>query len=142
MGKLKKTMTESLEDYIEMIYILSEKSGGAQVRDIAKNLHITMPSVVKAIKELSALELVTHEPYAVVKMTEKGIREARFVLGRHHLLKKFLQLLGVSAEAAERDACLMEHDLSVETIERIRKFTEKKEKEKTAKRTAARKENK
>ncbi len=142
MGKLKKTMTESLEDYIEMIYILSEKSGGAQVRDIAKNLHITMPSVVKAIKELSALELVTHEPYAVVKMTEKGIREARFVLGRHHLLKKFLRLLGVSEDAAERDACLMEHDLSVETIERIRKFTEKKEKEKAAKRTAARKEDK
>jgi DtxR family Mn-dependent transcriptional regulator len=142
MGKLKKTMTESLEDYIEMIYILSEKSGGAQVRDIAKNLHITMPSVVKAIKELSALELVTHEPYAVVKMTEKGIREARFVLGRHHLLKKFLRLLGVSEAAAERDACLMEHDLSVETIERIRKFTEKKEKEKAAKRTAARKEDK
>ena len=139
MEKAKKSITESLEDYIEMIYILSEKSGEAQVRDIAKNLHITMPSVVKAIKELTALGLVTHEPYAAVKMTDKGVREARFVLGRHKLLKKFLRLLGVSEAAAEHDACLMEHDLSVETIERIRKFTDKTEKDKAAKQAARKK---
>ena len=139
MDKAKKTMTESLEDYIETVYILAEKTGEAQVRDIAKNLHITMPSVVKAIKELTALGLVTHEPYAAVKMTEKGVREARFVLGRHKLIKKFLRLLGVSDATAERDACLMEHDLSVETLERVKKFTDKAEKGKEAKKTAKRK---
>lgn len=124
-GRNKKQITESLEDYIEAIYILAQKTGEAQVRDIAKGLKITMPSVVKAIKELTALELVSHEPYAGVKLTEKGVREARFVLGRHLLLKKFLKSLGVSEQAAEHDACLMEHDLSAETIERIRRLVEK-----------------
>ena len=126
----RKQMTESLEDYIETIYILSEKGGDAQVRDIAKSLKITMPSVVKAIKELTALGLVTHEPYAGVRITEKGAREAKFVLGRHKLLKKFLQLLGVSAAVAEHDGCLMEHDLSAETIERIQKFVDLRSKKK------------
>ena len=126
----KKQMTESLEDYIEAIYLLCEKNGDAQVRDIAKSLKITMPSVVKAIKELTALGLVTHEPYAGVRITDKGRREALFVLGRHNLLKKFLQLLGVSAAVAEHDGCLMEHDLSAETIERIRKFVDLKGKKK------------
>ncbi len=140
-GKNKKPITESLEDYIEAIYILAQKTGEAQVRDIAKGLKITMPSVVKAIKELTALELVSHEPYAGVKLTEKGVREARFVLGRHLLLKKFLKALGVSDQAAEHDACLMEHDLSSETIERIRKLVEKNFKvvPGTGKKTAARK---
>ena len=127
MAKIKKSMTESLEDYIEMVYLLSERNGQAQVRDIAKNLHITMPSVVKAIKELQAMELVAHEPYGGVQLTEKGVREAKFVLGRHTLIKKFLRQLGVGEVNAERDACLMEHDLSMETIERIRKAVDKAE---------------
>lgn len=125
MAKSRKTITESLEDYIEAIYLLSQNNGEAQVRDIAKELKITMPSVVKAIKELSAMELVTHEPYAGVVLTEKGVREARYVLGRHMLLKKFLRRLGIGEEAAEHDACLMEHDLSSETVERIRKLVER-----------------
>ena len=55
------------------------------------------------------------------------------MLGRHTLIKKFLRQLGVGEINAERDACLMEHDLSMETIERIRKAVDKAERaEKTA----------
>ncbi len=116
------TMTKSLEDYVEEIYVLIRSKGRARVRDVAEQLHVKMPSVVKAISELKKLELVAQEPYGDIELTEKGRRVAAFVLGRHNVLKAFLVKLGVSLETSERDACLMEHILSAETMDRIRDF--------------------
>jgi len=122
---LERHMTQSLEDYLETIYSLIAENRVAQVRDIAKSLGVTMPSVVKAIRELMKLGLVTHEPYGGVDLTVKGKRVAKSVLSRHRLLRSFLMKLGVSQRMADRDACLMEHILSAETIDKIRIFTEK-----------------
>lgn len=118
-------MTQSLEDYLESIYMISATGRVAQVRDIARALGVTMPSVVKAIRELMRLGLATHEPYAGVDLTVKGRRLAKSVLGRHTLLRRFLLKLGVSAKTADKDACLMEHIVSAETLDRIRIFTER-----------------
>ncbi len=118
-------MTQSLEDYLETIYILIGEDKPAQVRDVAKLLDVKMPSVVKAIHELKKLGLVTQEPYANIELTEKGKRVARLVLNRHKLLRSFLMKLGVSRKAADKDACLMEHILSAETLDKIRLYTEK-----------------
>lgn len=115
-------MTQSLEDYLESIYVLIAESRPAQVRDVAKMLSVKMPSVVKAIRELKKLELVTQEPYANIELTDKGRRVARQVLRRHTLLRSFLMKLGVSRPIADRDACLMEHILSAETLDRIRMY--------------------
>ncbi len=119
-------MTQSLEDYLEAVYMLICEDKPAQVRDIARMLSVKMPSVVKAIHELKNLELVTQEPYAPVKLTEKGARLARLIMNRHTLLRAFLVKLGVSRKTADRDACLMEHILSAETLDKIRTYTEKK----------------
>ena len=115
-------MTTSLEDYLEEIHILIRESGAARVRDVAKGLNVKMPSVVKAIAELKKLGLVTQEPYGNIELTEKGTRVAALVLGRHVVLKAFLLKLGVSERTAEKDACLMEHILSAETMERVQEF--------------------
>ena len=115
-------MTKSLEDYLEEIHVLIQDKGYARVRDVALALNVKMPSVVKAIGELKKLELATQEPYGNIELTEKGRRVAALVLGRHTLLKAFLQKLGVSEAIAEKDACLMEHILSAETMERIQDF--------------------
>ena len=72
---------------------------------------------------------MTQEPYAPIKLTVKGSRVAKQVLGRHTLLRKFLMQLGVSRKHADKDACLMEHILSAETLDRIRAYTEKKQQE-------------
>lgn len=119
-------MTQSLEDYLESVYRISSAGRVAQVRDIARALGVTMPSVVKAIRELMRLGLATHEPYAGVDLTAKGRRLAKSILGRHTLLKDFLLKLGVGDRTAERDACLMEHVVSAETIDKIRIFTGKR----------------
>jgi DtxR family Mn-dependent transcriptional regulator len=120
-----ESMSQSLEDYLEAVYMLIADGKPAQVRDVAKTLSVKMPSVVKAIHELKRLGLVTQEPYANIELTEKGRRMASHVLNRHMLLKSFLTKLGVDAETADRDACLMEHILSPETFEKIRIFTER-----------------
>ena len=118
-------MTQSLEDYLEAIYILIKEKKLACVRDVAKTLDVKMPSVVKAIHELKKLGLVTQEPYSPINLTTKGERVARIVLNRHKLLRSFLIKLGVSRRIADKDACLMEHILSAETIDKIRAYTEK-----------------
>jgi DtxR family Mn-dependent transcriptional regulator len=119
-------MTQSLEDYLESIYMLIEEGKSAQVRDVAKRLSVKMPSVVKAVRELKKLELVTQEPYSNIELTQKGVRVAKHVLSRHTLLRAFLMKLGVSRANADKDACLMEHILSAETIDKIRIYTERK----------------
>jgi DtxR family transcriptional regulator, Mn-dependent transcriptional regulator len=119
-------MTQSLEDYLEGVYMLAEENGTAQVRDVAKLLSVKMPSVVKAIHELKDLELVTQEPYGPIVLTTKGAAVARRVLNRHELLRSFLMKLGVSRRIADKDACLMEHILSAETLDKIRDFTERR----------------
>ncbi len=120
------SMTQSLEDYLETIYVLIGEKGEACVRDVAKTLDVKMPSVVKAIHELKGMELVTQEPYSPIKLTAKGRRLASSVLNRHTLLRSFLLKLGVTRKTADVDACRMEHILSAETLDKIRTFTEAK----------------
>jgi DtxR family Mn-dependent transcriptional regulator len=119
------SMTKSLEDYLETVYMLISEGRPAQVSDVAKNLSVKMPSVVKAIHELKRLGLVTQEPYSNIELPEKGRKAARHVLNRHTLIRSFLLKLGVSEDAADRDACQMEHILSEETFEKIKTFTER-----------------
>ena len=70
--------------------------------------------------------LVTQEPYSAIELTAKGVRVARHVLERHTLLRAFLMKLGVTRRNADRDACLMEHILSAETLDKTRAYTEER----------------
>ena len=124
-GKRTGAMTQSLEDYLEAIFVLIDEGRPAQVRDVARMLSVKMPSVVKALHELKNLELVTQKPYAPIELTTKGRRLAAMVRSRHTLLRAFLMKLGVSRRTADRDACLMEHILSAETLDKIRIYTER-----------------
>ena len=125
-------MTKSLEDYIEVVYVLIHEKNRARVRDIASTLKVKMPSGVKGISELKKLEMVTQEPYGDVELTAKGRRIATMILNRHNKIREFLMLIGVSKRIADKDACQMEHILSVETMDRIRDFLSKAKESKEA----------
>ena len=118
-------LSQSLEDYLEMVHMLRLANGIARVKDIAAALSVKMPSVAKAILELKKLGLVTQEPYSGVELTEEGHKAAADVLNRHILLKGFLIRLGVSEAIADKDACSMEHILSAETLSTIEDFMKK-----------------
>ncbi|MBQ4200355.1 MAG: metal-dependent transcriptional regulator [Kiritimatiellae bacterium] len=135
-------MTKSLEDYLEEIHVLILQKGKARVRDVAGDLNVKMPSVVKAISELKKLELVSQEPYGDIELTEKGRELAANVLGRHKLIKAFLVKLDVPEETADKDACLMEHVVSATTLDRIRAFVESPCKKRSPQKATTRKATK
>ena len=115
-------LSQSLEDYLEMVHMLRLANGIARVKDIAAALTVKRPSVAKAMIELKKLGLVTQEPYSGIEPTEEGERVAAMILNRHILLKSFLIKLGVSEAIADKDACCMEHILSAETLGKIEDF--------------------
>ena len=114
------TMTQSLEDYLEMVSFLSD-DGEVRVTDIASRLGVSKPSVLTALRTLEEQGLLEHERYRRVNLTREGVRQAADIRERHSTLTTFLQdIIGVSAETAEKDACKMEHLLSEETLKKIK----------------------
>ena len=113
-------MTQSLEDYLEAVSFLAD-SGAVRVTDIASRLGVSKPSVLVALRTLEERGFLEHERYRGVALTEIGAVEAASIRGRHEFLTVFLRdVVGVSQEIAEKDACRMEHVLSEETISRMR----------------------
>ncbi len=120
-----KKLSQSLEDYLEMVHMLHLSKGIARLKDIASELGVKAPSAVRAMHELKALGYVEQEPYGGVNLTKSGLAVAKSVFGRHTLLKSFLLQLGVSPKNANDDACSIEHVLSSETLDRIESFVSK-----------------
>lgn len=119
----KSEISPSSEDYLEMIYNLYLKNGMIRTTDIAEELNVSKPSVNRAIKMLKAQDLVEHELYSEIILTEKGFELAKQVLHRHNLIKSFLvKILNVDEATAEREACNMEHYMSEETIEKLEAY--------------------
>jgi Mn-dependent transcriptional regulator len=118
-------MHKSGEDYLEAILQLSLETGSEEVRitDIAKKLGVAKSSVSRAVGNLKAEGYVTQELYSDVILTAKGKVEAGSVYHRHTaLLSFFADILGVERTLAEHDACLVEHDISSETMEKLVAF--------------------
>ncbi len=121
-------VTSSLQDYLEVILNLLQENKTARVTDIADRLGIAKPSVIQALALLKEKGLIKQDPYGPVELTEKGLRYALKVRHRHKIIYGFLtQVLGVSPSAAEEDACLMEHDLSAETFDRLLVYLKEQE---------------
>ncbi|MDR2435313.1 MAG: metal-dependent transcriptional regulator [Treponema sp.] len=121
-------MSQSLEDYLEMVSFLSDE-GEVRVTDIASRLGVSKPSVLTALKNLEEQGLLEHERYRRVNMTKEGVRQATDIRERHSTLTTFLQdVVGVSGETAEKDACKMEHLLSDETLKKIKILVKQKKK--------------
>ncbi|MDR0759860.1 MAG: metal-dependent transcriptional regulator [Treponema sp.] len=113
-------MTQSLEDYLEMVSFLSD-DGTVRVTDIASRLGVSKPSVLTALKTLEEQGLLEHERYRSVTLTQKGMVRAAEIRQRHHFLTAFLRdVVGVDDETAEKDACKMEHILSEATLEKMK----------------------
>jgi DtxR family Mn-dependent transcriptional regulator len=121
-------MTQSLEDYLEMVSFLADE-GEVRVTDIAARLNVSKPSVLTALKILEEQGYLGHERYRTVSLTPKGVVRAREIRDIHNLLTVFLQdVVGVNPEIAEKDACKMEHLLSEETLKKIRSLVRAKKK--------------
>ena len=117
-------ITATVEDYLERILLLSEDDGHAHVTEIANLLGISKASVTEMIVKLKSNGYVDYEKYGTITLTEKGRKLAIKVKERHDILKSFLILIGVNEENASNDCCVMEHNLSIETIDKLKVFIE------------------
>ena len=118
---------ESAENYLETIYILSKKLPVVRSVDIATELNFKKPSVSVAMKHLREKELIVVSDAGFITLTKDGLTQAEAIYERHTILTKMFKLLGVSDETAAEDACLIEHVLSDESFEAIKKHLKEKE---------------
>jgi Mn-dependent DtxR family transcriptional regulator len=115
---------ESAENYLETIYILSKKLPVVRSVDIATELNFKKPSVSVAMKHLREQELITVSDAGFITLTDAGKAQAEAIYERHTILTKMFQMLGVPAEIAAEDACLIEHVLSDESFNAIKNHLE------------------
>lgn len=115
-------VNESSEDYLETILILSKIKPVVRAVDIANELGYKKSSVSVAMKNLRATEMITVSDEGYINLTEKGMLLAEKVYERHTVISEWLISMGVEKEIALEDACRVEHDLSEQSFEAIKKF--------------------
>ena len=112
---------KSSEDYLEAMLVMSERHGYIRSIDIAAELGVTKPSVSYAVKRLRENGYITMNRDGLITLTEKGLEIAKRIYERHKVLTQMLVFLGVDPKTAREDACKMEHDISDETFEAMKR---------------------
>lgn len=113
---------QSKEDYLETILKLSNDNQGVHAVDIAKDLGFSKPSVSIALKKLKELDYISINPKSnLIFLTDEGLNIAKKIYERHKTITKWFINLGVRKDIAEIDACKIEHELSDETYQAIKK---------------------
>lgn len=121
-------ISASSQDYLEAILELNQQNGKVRSIDISEKLGVTRPSVNRAVNVLKKMNLVKQEKYSDIYLTELGMRAAKTVKLKHNLIKKFLvEVLHVDSQIADEDACKIEHSMSLESIEKLKEFLDRRD---------------
>jgi DtxR family Mn-dependent transcriptional regulator len=125
MSSPSSMLSGALEDYLKTILALVRDHGFARVRDIAAARSVKAGSVTPALHRLADFGLVTYTQREYIKLTQNGETAARRVFARHAILKRFFtDVLSMAPEAADREACSMEHSLSPEAMDGLTRLFE------------------
>ncbi len=115
-------VTAVIEEYLEGIYRLQEKSGVARTSEIVKLLQVAPGTVTNTVERLEKDSLVVHVPYKGVKLTEKGRKIAISVIRRHRLSERLLtDILRVKWSEAHQIACKLEHSFTGDLVKKLEK---------------------
>ncbi len=112
---------ESAEDYLECILKLSKEKPAVRSIDIAVEMNYSKPSISVAMKNLRLNGYIRVDKSGHITLTDQGLAVAESIYERHLLLTEWLIWLGVDAKIAARDACRLEHDLSKESYQALKK---------------------
>ncbi len=119
----RKSLTASMEDYVEMLFRLSAKARYVRLTELGSALNVQPPSVTAMVHRLAAAGLVDYRKYGILQLTERGNAVGAYLLRRHQLLEGFMQLIGVQKNAL-KDAERIEHIVSDELVARIHALSE------------------
>lgn len=114
-------LQESGEMYLETIHILSKRMPAVRAIDVCEYMGYSKPSVSRAVGLLKSGGYITVDDSGFIKLTESGLEVAGKMYERHTTLTGFLVRLGVSPDVAAEDACKMEHVISDETFDAIKR---------------------
>ena len=114
-------LQESGEMYLETIYVLSKNSSAVRSIDVAEHMGYSKPSVSRAMGILKQGGYVVADENGYLSLTEPGLAAANKIFQRHTVLTRLLSSMGVSEATAAEDACKIEHVISDETFEAIKK---------------------
>ena len=113
---------KSAEDYLEAMLMLRDKHGYIRSVDIAAELGVTKPSVSYATKRLREAGYISMAEDGRITLNPSGLEIAERIYERHRVLSCVLTALGVDPAVAREDACKVEHDLSVESFDAIKRY--------------------
>ena len=125
---MERTLTASMEDYIEMLYRLSTENGYARINDLAVNLNIKPSSATKMIQKIANMDYINYQKYGIIVLKPKGYTLGKNLLNRHNTIEEFLKLLKVKNENILQETEKMEHTISDDTLECIKNFLNKQKK--------------
>ncbi len=115
-------LQESGEMYLETIYILCKENKHVRSIDVVEYMNFSKPSVSRAIGLLKEGEYVTVDRDGYLSLTDAGLEVAKKIYERHNIITSYLIKLGVSEETAAADACKIEHVISDESFEAIKRI--------------------
>ncbi len=115
-------LSRKAEDYLEAILNVTAKKGYTRVKDVAIALGVKPSSVVEMLKKLNDMDYVVYRKYDGVILTVKGRELGSVIKDRHDTLKALLEIIQVPERIADKDACIMEHELETKTIEQLKNF--------------------
>ena len=118
-------LQESGEMYLESIYVLTKKNENVRSIDICEHMGYSKPSVSRAVGLLKKGGFISVDNNGFITLTEVGLSLAENIYERHVIITTFLQNIGVEKSVADEDACRIEHVISKETFEAIKKIINK-----------------
>ena len=118
-------ISDTLGEYLEVIYELSHENDSVRTTDIANRLGLSKPSVNRAVGALKLHGYVTHNPYGDVELTEKGRELGEYNGRKQRMIKKFLiTVLSIPDDEAAKEACVIGRGVSRGTVERMKLYME------------------
>ncbi|XXF64397.1 iron dependent repressor, metal binding and dimerization domain protein [Thermoanaerobacterium thermosaccharolyticum] len=124
MKKENNSLTASMEDYLEMIYRLSIKTGFVRLHELADALNVQPPSATKMVQKMAELNLINYEKYGVITLSSTGKAIGKNLIKRHNTILEFLKTLGIEENHLLEETEKIEHTISEKTLQCFTNFIE------------------
>ena len=124
MKKEDNSLTASQEDYLEMIYRLSLKTGFTRINELSAALNCKPPSATNMVQKLAEIKLLKYEKYGVLVLEEEGKMLGEALLNRHNVIESLLRILDVSEAEVLEETEKIEHTISKETTRCFQDFVQ------------------
>lgn len=124
MRKEDKSLTASMEDYLEMIYRLTKNNGFTRIHELSNALNVQPPSATKMVQKLAELKLLKYERYGILMLEEEGKELGEALLNRHNIIENFLRILGIPDSEILDETEKIEHTISKQTTKCFQDFVE------------------